>query len=315
MLETGRKAVLARWTELRTWPLQRYLRIGKKLLFRSAIYLTLLQLSFLFLLPLLYILSNSIKPISDFIDPTKVWIPSRIEWSNFARAWEGMDFARGLKNTLTIVIPALIGQLLSCAVAGYGFGRYRFPGSGILFALILITLIVPPQTIIISLYSLFHGFGWLNTPMPFVVPAFFGQGLRGALFVLIFMQFFRSLPREMEEAARIDGAGAMRIFLQIMLPLVKPAIVIVVIFSFIWHWNDFYQPSLFINNGELTTLAVKLDTLIWALNSPNGHHVAKDLTEPILLAGCFLIVAPLFIIFLFAQRHLTEGIERTGIVE
>ncbi|MBP1988481.1 carbohydrate ABC transporter permease [Paenibacillus eucommiae] len=315
MAETGRNGAVRRAGFHKNMALNRYMRQGKRVLLKVLIYAALFELSFLFLLPLIYILSNSAKSIEDYLDATVMLIPNAVHWLNYQEAVKVLQYWPSLKNTLEIVIPSSIGQLLSCALTGYGFARYHFPGKGMLYVILLIGLIVPPQTIIISLYSLFHQLGWLNSNLPFTVPAFFAQGLRGSLFILIFLQFFRTLPREMEEAARVDGAGSFRVFFQIMLPLVKPAIVLVGVFSFIWHWNDSFEPSIYFSSMESTTIATVLNALIYANSNINGIIPSDYVNEPILFACCLLLVFPLFVLYIFAQRFLTEGVERTGLVE
>lgn len=290
----------------------RYARKGKSLFFKMLTYLVLLELSFIFVLPILYILSTSSKSIEDYLDSTIVWIPTAIHYFNFEQAFKGMYYMESLTNSLTVTLLACIGQVLSCAITGYGFGRYKFPGSGFLFSLVLLTLLVPPQTIIISLYSLFKELGWINTFYPFIIPSFFAHGLRGALFILIFRQFFRSLPTEIEEAARIDGAGAIRIFTTIMVPLAKPAIIIVGLFSLVWHWNDYYEPILYLNREEFYTLPIRLESLGRNINDIFGSNTDAGLNEPVIMAACFLIVAPLFILYILGQSFIKEGIERTG---
>lgn len=305
LAETWRNAV--KWLGHRS----KWGRKGQKIVFRVLAFVVLLELSFVFIMPILYIMSTSAKSVEDYLDTTIGWIPSAIHWFNYSQAMEGIYFSQALANTLIIAAAACFGQVLSCAVTGYGFGRYKFPGSGLLFGLVLVSFIVPPQTIIISLFALFNKLGWINTYLPFIVPAFFAHGIRGALFILIFRQFFRGLPKEMEEAARIDGAGAVKTMAWIMFPLAKPAIFVVAVFSFVWHWNDYYEPYIYLNREKLYTLPVRLDSLGQSYKSLFG----AGLNEPVIMAACFLVVAPMLLLYMFSQRFLTEGIARTGIVE
>ncbi|QNK59519.1 carbohydrate ABC transporter permease [Paenibacillus sp. PAMC21692] len=291
---------------------QRYGRKMRTLLMQMLTYLVLLELSFIFLLPVFYMFVTAIKSPQDLLDSTIVWVPSGIHWDNFVKAFNLIKFTEAVTNSLMITVLACLGQVLSCAIAGYGFGRYKFPGINILFLLVLLSLLIPPQTIIIALFTMFHKFGWLNSYLPFIIPAFFGQGLRGALFVLIFRQFFRNMPRELEEAARIDGAGPIRLFVQIMLPLAKPAIVIVAMFSFVWHWNDNYQPMIYLNREEYFTLPLRLESLSSVFNRALGLDADGGLNLPIHMAACLMVVLPVFILYLFGQRYLSESIERTG---
>lgn len=278
---------------------------------RILTYVVLLELGFIFILPLLYMVSTSTKSIGDLLDESVVWLPSGIYWDNFAKAYEQMNFSVTVKNSIMMAFVPMIGQVLSCAVAGYGLGRYQFRGSKLIFGLVLFCLIIPPQTIIISLYSFFSQLGWINTYAPFIVPAFFAQGLRGALFMLIFTQFFRGLPKELDEAARIDGAGALRVFVTVMLPLAKPALFVVAMFSLVWQWNDNYMAQFFVNLPDLRPLPNQLDqmnaTYMIAGGKPDG------LNKGVLMAACLMVVMPLFLVYLIGQRYLVEGIERTGL--
>ncbi|MBP1991744.1 carbohydrate ABC transporter permease [Paenibacillus eucommiae] len=309
---------LKRWFE---WPYNRnlwflYRKKSGHLLLHTAVYLIVLSLSFIFLLPVLYMLVTSFKSLGDLLDSTIVWIPRAIQWSNFVEAARGLHLEQSIRNTLIVSVIPCVGQLISCSIAGYGFGRFRFPGHNLLFGLLLLSLLIPPQTIIISLFTLFQKIGWLNTLWPFIVPSFFAQGLRGALFVLIFSQFFRNLPRELEEAARIDGAGPIRLFTVIMLPLARPALFLVALFSFVWHWNDYYEPSLYLNLDSLFTLPIWLLSIgagpKSTFDAGAGGQAGLGFNEPIIMAACLIVVVPLMVLYVFAQRYLKEGVERTG---
>lgn len=290
---------------------KRYTQKGKNLALKIFSYIVLVELGFIFLLPLLFMVSTSTKSLADLLDSSVVWLPNGVYWDNFVVAYNNLNFAVTLKNSFMMAILPMIGQVLSCAIAGYGLGRYQFRGSKLIFALVLLCLIIPPQTIIISLYSLFSELEWINTYLPFVVPAFFGQGLRGALFMLIFTQFFKGLPKELDEAARIDGAGALRVFLTVMLPLAKPAMFVVAMFSLVWNWNDNYMASFFVNSPEMRPLSTQLDSMNGTFNMGGG--VENGLNEAVMMAGCILVVLPLFIVYILGQRYLVEGVERTGL--
>jgi len=290
-----------------------YKKKVRRAIIQLSRYVVLLALSFIFVLPVLYMVATSFKSLGDLLDTTVVWLPNEIYWPNFEAAASGLHLETSFRNTLIVAVFASIGQIVSCSIAGYGFGRFRFPGHGLLFVLLLLSLLIPPQTIIISLFALFQKLGWLNSYWPFVVPAFFAQGLRGALFVLIFSQFFRNLPRELEEAARMDGAGPLKLFFVIMLPLARPALFLVGLFSFVWHWNDDYEPSLYLNSDMLYTLPLRLISLKTTPETMNlGSQAKQSINEPIIMAACLIVVVPLLILYLFAQRYLKGGIERSG---
>lgn len=184
-------------------------------------YLVILSLTFVFLYPLLYMVSKSMMQVTDVADATVQWLPKKISFGNYFLAWDSLKFWAGFANSAIISFGSAVLQILSCSLIGYGFARYRFPGYAVCFVLLLFTFLVPPQTIVVPLYLFFSDLGWINTHLPFVVPSMFGHGLKGALFVLIFIQFYRGMPKVLEEAARIDGAGAFRTYWKIMFPIAK----------------------------------------------------------------------------------------------
>ena len=223
---------------------------------------------------------------------------------------------------MTSLIPALI-QIFSCAIVGYGFARYRFPGHTLCLALVLFTFLVPPQTIVVPLYMFFSNFEWINTYFPFIVPPLFGHGLRGALFVLIFMQFFRGLPHQLEESARIDGAGAFRTFWTIMLPLARSAMLVVFLFSLVWHWNDTFQPGLYLTLNEHFNLTQMLAVMNGQGEAAKAAGTGGTAMASVLadvptfmnrvMAGALLTILPMLILYMFTQRYFVESLERTGI--
>ena len=186
----GKKPMLLVWARR----LQRWF-------FLLLIYLLLIDIAFAFLLPVIYMASTSLMTVQDFLDPGVYWIPRGVYWDNLVLSFQSMDYLVGLKNSSTIVFFGTVGQIISCSLAGYGFARFKFPGRDILFMLVLFTFIVPPQTIIVPLFILYRELGWIDTFLPFTVPAFLAHGLRGSLLVLIFRQFFKRQPYELEEAA------------------------------------------------------------------------------------------------------------------
>lgn len=283
----------------------------------------LLSLSFIFLYPLLFMVSQSFMLFSDISDATVQWIPKQLDFSNYALAFDNMRYWQGLRNSVIISFGSALMQMFSCALVGYGFARYRFPGYGLWLALVIFTFLVPPQTIVVPLFIFYSDLDWINTFYPFIFPSLMGHGLRGALFVLIFIQFFRRLPAVLEEAARIDGAGPFRTYFRIMLPLAKPALLVVFLFSVVWHWNDLFYPSIFLQSPEFYNLSQLLSNF-------NGVRTASmaqmqqvmsasaviggtsNLMNQI-MAGVVITILPMLILYLIAQRHFVESVERTGI--
>lgn len=285
-------------------------------------YVLLFGLSFVFIYPMLYMFSKSLMTPADLTDASVQWLPKKLSFSNYEYAFEELVFVKSFFNSMvTSLIPALI-QILSCAIAGYGLARYRFPGYTLLLGMVLFSFLIPPQTIVVPLYMLFSDMNWINTYLPYIVPPLFGHGLRGALFVLIFMQFFRGLPYQMEEAARIDGASAFRTFWSIMMPLARPAMLVVFLFSLVWHWNDLFQPSLYTmlnENFNLTQYLSIMDGKGEQELSQGLGGAASDLVglaptfQNRVMAGALMTILPMLLLYLFTQRYFVEGVERAGI--
>lgn len=296
-------------------------RVTQQVVGKIFYYAIACSLSFVFLYPMFYMLSQSLMTAEDVIDATVQWIPKGISLEHFEFAWAQLRYVSAFFSSVVIsLIPALI-QVLSCAIVGYGLARYRFPGYSLVLALVLFTFLVPPQTIAVPLFmqfSNFFGFYWIDTYFPFMVPAALGHGLRGALFVLIFLQFFRKLPNTLEEAARIDGAGAIKTFWSIMYPLAKPAIIVVFLFSVVWHWNDIFHPNLYLHTPDSYNLSKFLAVLEGAEAAERDQGASSVLvsaptTSNRVMAGSILLILPILLLYLFTQRYFVESVERTGI--
>ncbi|MBB6729549.1 carbohydrate ABC transporter permease [Cohnella zeiphila] len=290
------------------------------LLAKLVIYILLSIVAYLYLQPLLYMISTMLKNISDLLDPTVKWIPRQITWENLSKAFDGLQYPEALRNTAAIALSCSIVQVFICAMTGYALARLAVPFKGVITGLIILTFLIPPEVIVIPLYVIFSRLGLLNSMFVFLIPAVFGQGLKGALFILIFRQFFHAQPISLEEAAKLDGASVFRLFFRIMLPLARSACLVVFLFSFIWYWNMYYEPSMFLAKG-FTPLSIRLDNLDNVLNpSLLGHTAdspgtANPVTEATKMAAAFLIILPPILVFMFLQRWFVTGIERTGIVE
>lgn len=292
-------------------------------LFRLLVYLVLVDVAFVFLFPLLYMVTTSFKTVQDLVDPTVYWVPREIHWVNYNIAFWGLHYQAATAISAFISLAAAAGATASAAFVGYGLARSRFPGRDLVFALIVFGFVVPPQTIIVPIYLLYKQLGWLDSYLPLVVPAFFASGIRGSLFVLVLRQFFRNLPWEVEEAARVDGAGALTTYWRIMLPLAKPAVVVVFLFSLVWSWNDAFLSSIFISTADKFTLPMRLTVLSSVIQSmSNGSTqgqmspTSQDLfNEAVLMAACLLVILPLLLVYVVAQRWFVDSIDRTGLVE
>lgn len=234
-----------------------------------------------------------------------------------------------IANSAKVTILATIGHIIACSFIGYGFARYHFPFKKLLFALVILAFIVPTQTIIIPSYLMYsnikwNGGSWINTYFPLILPTFFGFGLRGALYIFLFRQFYMTVPRSLEEAARIDGCGFMKTYWKIVFPLAKATLVVAIVLSVVWHWNDSYEPSIYINSPNKMFLPPRINQIITAANAlPEqqqelmrqlGLEDGEDtLNDAVVMAGATIISAPVLIFFAFAQSQFMQGIERSGI--
>ncbi|MFC7404235.1 carbohydrate ABC transporter permease [Georgenia alba] len=254
------------------------------------------------LYPLLWMLSSSIKP-NDVIFREPGLIPSDVDFSNYLDGWTALlhPFSHYLLNSAIIVAGAVLGNLISCAMAAYAFARLNFRLRGLWFAIMLISIMLPIHVIIVPQYVLFSELGWINTFLPLVVPKFLATD---AFFVFLMVQFFRGIPKELDEAARIDGAGHGRIFFQVMLPLSLPALATTAIFTFIWTWNDFFSQLIFLTRPENYTVPIALNTFVDSTGESSWGA---------LFAMSIVSLLPVFFVFLFGQKYLVKGIATTGI--
>jgi multiple sugar transport system permease protein len=253
----------------------------------------------LFALPIYWLVVTSLKAVDEvFADPL-VWWPRQLVWSNYPQALQQFPFWRYLTNTITIAVPVAIGTTFSSAFVAYAFSRLRWRGRDAVFYLILGTLMIPNWVTLVPLYILFSKMGWLDTYRPLIVPAYFGDPFS----IFLLRQFFLRQPQELVDAARVDGASHLRVFLQIMLPLSRPALVVVALFAFINSWTDFFNPLIYLSSPEKFTLQVGLFNFF-------GLHVVN---WPGLMAAAAVILIPIAIIFVLAQRTFIEGITFTGL--
>jgi len=269
----------------------------------TMMYLMLGLLSVLFLLPFVWMVSVSVHDLGGvFAEPFR-WIPENFHWENYASATSLLPFWRYAANTIVITVLVLCGTLLSSSLVAYGFSRLRFRGRDALFALCLSTMMLPGQVTMIPLYMLFARLGWINTFLPLIVPAFFGA----PFYIFLLRQFFLTIPREYDEAALLDGASRLRIYWKIILPLARPALVTVALFTFVGTWNDFFGPLIYLNSPDLATLTLGLNML-------KAQVVGTGATQwHLLMAGAVLIMLPNLIIFFVAQRHFVKGIAMGGL--
>jgi len=259
--------------------------------------------------------SFSFKSLEDLLNPLVNWIPSELHVENFKQAYQVLDFFPTLFQTLYVTILPALAQTAVAAFVGYGFARFEFRLKNILFVLVMVTFIIPPQVTLIPRYLVYSELNLLGNIQAFLLPATFGQGLNSAIFILIFYQFFRSIPKTLEEAALLDGAGHLRIFFTIAIPMAVPAIIISFLFSFVWYWNETYLAAIFFGD-QLTTLPLELQKFAASYQRmfPAGmEQSASQLNEGIRLAGTVLSILPLLVVYFITQKWFVEGVDRSGI--
>jgi multiple sugar transport system permease protein len=267
---------------------------------RGIIHILLFFLVFVSVVPLAYMVSTSLKPDgTEYALPIQ-WIPDRFAWENYTAALTAVPTFTFLKNTLIVTIVSLIGELLTSSLAAFAFARLRFPGRDIFFVVMLSTLMLPYFVVLIPLFILFRTLGWIDTLLPLTVPAFFGGS---PLYIFFLRQYFLTLPRELDEAARVDGASFLRIWWSIILPISKPALVTVAILSLVFHWNDFTGPLVVLNSQQNFTLAIGIRQFRDQYNTYFNQT----------MAFATLMTAPILLVFFFFQKQFIKGISMTGL--
>ncbi len=297
------------------------------LLPKTALYVMLISLCFVYVYPILHMAITSLKSLTDLLDPSVQWLPHEITFSNYTQALDIMGFSEHLVDTLLVTVVPALCQTASCALAGYAFARFRFKGRGILMACVLLTFIVPFPVLMVPTYTMYSDYGILRTIWTMILPSITGQGLRAAIFILIYRATYEQIPFSLDEAARVDGASETRVFLTIGVPLGLPAMITSFLFSFVWYWNETYTTSLFMGNASLgssksiSTLVMELakfeDSYLTYLERAGGWAAktggANIQNEAVTMAGTILTIAPLLIVYFCLQRYFTEAIDRSGI--
>lgn len=262
-------------------------------------FLTILVFAALYAAPIYWLIATSLKTSGEVFKLPPVWWPSHPLWHNYPNALDYFPFVRYALNTLRIAAPVAIGTTVSSSLVAYGFSRMRWPGRDLVFYLVLATLMIPSWVTLVPLYILFNRIGWVDTYRPLVIPAFFGDPFS----IFLLRQFFLRQPQDLVDAARVDGASHLRIFIQIILPLSRPALAVVALFAFINSWTDFFNPLIYLSNPDKYTLQVGL------YNFFAQHFV----NWPGFMAASVMVLAPVVVIFFLAQKTFIEGITFTGL--
>ncbi len=265
----------------------------------AVVYALMTFLALLFMLPIFWMASTSLKLPQEIFAWPPEWIPSSPQWGNYAEAFGKYPLARYMLNSAILVVANIIGGLISVPIIAYGFARFEFPFKHVLFLLMLSTMMVPGHIKLIPLFWLYQKLGLIDTYWPLILPSFFGN----PFFIFLMTQFIRTIPRELDDAARIDGAGAWGILFRIIIPLCRPALTVVVVFTFVWVWNDFLEPIIFLRDWDSYPISVGL-----------AFFQGRFSVEWHLFMGATLVsILPILVLYFFAQRHLIGGLASIGI--
>lgn len=254
-----------------------------------------------FMLPFYWMVVSAFKERSQIFARPMLWFPDPIQWDNFTKAlnYQYFPYFKLLGNSVFYAGAVTIGTVISCAAVGYGFARLRFPGRDILFGITLATLMIPPIVTFIPTYILFSRLELTGSYLPLIAPRFLGD----AFFIFMMRQFFLGIPRDFSDAARIDGAGEFRIFWEIMLPLVRPALMVVAVFTLLYTWHDFFGPLVYLQDRNQFPLSLGL----------YSFRSQRSVEWPLIMMGSLLTTLPLIVVFLFTQRYFLRGVAATGI--
>ncbi len=286
----------------------------------------ILCLSFVVLYPLFYMLSISFRPNTQIMDPSVIWIPRTFSIQSIVEVMELIEFPKALSNSVFLSLAATLLQLMTCSLAGYGFARFRFRGRNLLFGFVLLTILVPMQSVAIPMYSQIRFFDYFfvgrliglftgealstslyNTPWALFLPALLGNGLRGGLYIYVFRQSYMGMPKDLEDAAYIDGCGFIQTYTRIIMPLARAPMLVVFILSLIWYWNDVFLNNLFYSTAE--TLSMAVDGL--AVKMALSHDFYQIFAYQ--QAGCLVLIAPVLLMYLFLQKYFIRSVDRTGL--
>jgi multiple sugar transport system permease protein len=274
----------------------------RRVSFTLAMYLLLLALCAFILLPVSWMLTAALKPdLAPVFTPATEWVPTEFfEWDNFNRVLtEAMPFLRYMINSTVIVVTNIIGVLLSCSLVGFAFARLRFRGSKVLFSILIVTMLIPWQSLMVPQFLFYVKLGWYGTYLPLIIPSFTGI----AFFIFLIRQYMRTIPRDLDDAARVDGLNTWQIFWRIILPLSTPVLTVCAVFTFLWRWNDLLGPLIYLDSQEKFTVPMGLANLVTLADTPWNLTMAANLVS----------ILPCVIVYFFVQKKLIGGIASVGL--
>ncbi len=296
------------------------------------VYIMLILMAFVFLYPFMYMVVTSIKSYNDLINVTVKWIPKEFTFKSYLTAMKVMRLENTFINSVVVTVLATVGHVFTCSFIAYGFARYNFPLKGVFFGIVILSILVPVQVIIVAQYTIYGAMQItigditlkaIGTYIPLILPTFFGFGLKGGLFVFLYRQYFLGIPKSLEEAASIDGCGPIKTFFRIAFPSAGATTIVCIVLSMVWHWNDYYEPSLYLSDYDLMLMpqiVEELKTLIaMAVEEMMQNGNAADIDtlstfhNGVVMAGTVISLLPPMIAYLFLQRKFMEGVERSGL--
>jgi multiple sugar transport system permease protein len=275
---------------------------ARRIAYKVLMYAILLLLCAFILLPVSWMLTAALKPdLEPVFTPTPEWVPTKFwDWDNFRRALvDTYPFLRYMINTTIIVVANIIGVLISCSLVGFAFARLRFRGSKVLFYILIVTMLIPWQALMVPQFLLFVKIGWYGTYLPLIVPSFTGS----AFFIFLIRQYMRTIPRDLDDAARVDGLNTWQIFWRIILPLSTPVLTVCAVFTFLWSWNNLLGPLLYLDDDSKFTVALGLANLVTLADTPWNLTMAANL----------ITIVPTVIVYFFVQKKLIGGIASVGL--
>jgi len=303
-------------------------KTGLMLIVKVLLYFLLIIMGFVFLYPFMFMISRSLMSYNDITDVTVNWFPRELSPQNYLLAFETLEVPITGLNSLIVTLICTLGHILSCAFIGYGLGRYSNNLTKLIFAGVVLSIIIPAQNLIIPRYIIFSlvenslgNINIINSYLPLIVPTFFGFGLYGGLFVFLFRQYYLRFPKSVVEAAYIDGAGPLRTFFRIALPMAGATTTVCIVLSVVWHWNDYYEPSIYLTTPQKWLLPQVLPDMyarITATQSSMDLSAAQEAVKyhvGVVMAGTTIVILPLLIMYIIVQRWFMEGVERSGLVE
>lgn len=287
-------------------------------LVRLMMYVFLLDLSVIFLYPFLYMIVTSVKSPTDLMDTSIVWVVNKLYFHNYTLAYNSLSYVATLLRTVLYCLITTGGHIILCSFTGYGFARFKFKGKSFMFFLLILAMVVPVQTIIVPQYLLYSKLNIANGFLPLILPTWLGYGLRGALFIFLFRQFYLSLPKALEDAAAVDGCSPVKTFFRVAFPASSSPIIVSTVLSVVWHWNEYYEPGIYLSTASQKLLPMLLPNVYSLMNSAADASMltsanAEVYTEGVAMAATFLVILPVLIFYLVFQKQFRKGIETSGI--